>query len=73
MDRMPLSSPRTRKLAGSLTLVAFVIVYAFAAATLGALLVTGAPKPVEALYYVVAGIAWVFPARAMIRWMQRTG
>ena len=69
---MPLSSPRTRKLAGSLALALFVILYAFAAAIAGALLVTGAPKLLEALYYIVAGIAWIFPARAMIRWMQPT-
>lgn len=70
---MPLSSPRTRKLAGSLALAVFVIVYALAAALAGALLVSNAPEFLEALYYIIAGIAWIFPARAMIRWMQRTG
>jgi hypothetical protein len=29
------------------------------------------PWPAQALYYLVAGIAWVLPLRPLIRWMNR--
>lgn len=29
------------------------------------------PWPIEALFYVVAGIAWIIPLKPLIRWMQK--
>lgn len=30
----------------------------------------GWPWPMEALFYVVAGVAWILPLKPLIRWMQ---
>lgn len=31
------------------------------------------PWPLELLFYLVAGIAWILPLKPLIRWMQRGG
>ncbi|MGI9479248.1 MAG: DUF2842 domain-containing protein [Hyphomicrobiaceae bacterium] len=62
---------RTRKLIGTFALLVLVIVYALAAMMVAIALQVNASKTVEALYYVIAGLAWVFPAGAIIWWMQK--
>jgi type IV secretory pathway protease TraF len=62
---------RTRKLFGTIALLAFVIVYAFAAMMVAIALQVNASKFGEVIYYVVAGLAWVVPAGAIIWWMQK--
>ncbi len=64
-------APRTRKLIGSLLLLAFVFLYALLAMWLGATVITPQPKWVQLGYYLVAGIAWIFPAFVVIRWSLR--
>ena len=33
-------------------------------------LITGWPWPLEALFFLVTGIAWILPLKPLIRWMQ---
>lgn len=60
---------RTKKLVGSLVLIFGLIVYIVLASQIGARL----PHImlVELPFYVIAGLAWIFPARSIIAWMHR--
>ena len=60
---------RTRKAAGCLVLLAYLALYAAAAATLGAVLFARAPRWAALLYYALAGILWVAPLKPMFAWM----
>ncbi|BCP53386.1 hypothetical protein K32_20030 [Kaistia sp. 32K] len=62
---------RLRKFIGMIALVVLVIVYAFAAMVIAQLKLPDAPRWVQMLYYVVVGLAWVFPAGILIKWMQK--
>ncbi len=72
--------PRTfRSLIGTILMVLFVMIYAFLLTLLSPLILKSASeslpdlafKIMQAVYYLVAGIAWVFPLRPLIRWMTR--
>jgi hypothetical protein len=62
---------RTRKFIGTIVLVAFLVVYAVVAMTIGAARINDQSVLVQTLFYLVAGLAWVIPAALLIRWMQR--
>ena len=62
---------RTRKLIGSMVMIVFVIVYALLAMGLAQGRITEAPGWVQGLYYATLGIAWIFPAMLIIRWMEK--
>lgn len=62
---------RMRKLAGTVALLAFVIIYALLAMATAIVLQVNATKTVELAYYVIAGLAWVIPAGLIVTWMQR--
>jgi hypothetical protein len=62
---------RTRKLIGTVVLLAFLALYAWAAAAIGAGRITLAPHWAQLAYFVAAGLVWVVPAALLIRWMQR--
>jgi hypothetical protein len=62
---------RKRKLIGTVLLLAFLAFYAVAAMAVAIVLQVDASRAVELAYYVIAGLAWVIPAGAMIKWMQR--
>ena len=62
---------RSRKLVGTIILVAFVSVYALTAMTVAAAKLPGSPGLVQLLFYIVAGLVWVVPAAILVRWMQR--
>ena len=62
---------RTRKLIGTIVLLVFLALYAWAAAAIGAGRIALAPHWVQFAYFVTAGLAWVVPAGLLIRWMQR--
>lgn len=64
-------SQRQRKLAGILACVLFLIVYCLAAMALGAWVAVGAPGPFEAVYFILAGIAWLPVVMGIVRWMAR--
>ena len=59
-----------RKLAGMALIVLGLCVYAGLAAWLGGIL-RPFPWVVELVYYAVAGVFWIFPIRALLRWMSR--
>jgi hypothetical protein len=64
---------RTRKLVGTLLLLALLVVYALLAMAAAMVLQVQASKLVELAFYVVAGLAWTLPAAWLIHWMHRTG
>ncbi|GIX16394.1 MAG: hypothetical protein KatS3mg119_0580 [Rhodothalassiaceae bacterium] len=66
----PPSRPRWRSLVGMLGLVAGLAVYAMLVIQIGHRLV-GASVLWQTLFYLAAGLAWLLPARALIRWMGR--
>jgi hypothetical protein len=69
MDSMQIERPSWRKPAGIGLILLLITVWAFVVVTvaerLGAL-----PWPVWALYYLVAGTAWVLPLKPLLRWME---
>ena len=62
---------RLRKLAGAVALIVFVSIYAFFAAAVGDVALRNAPKLVQTLYFLIAGLVWVIPAGLIVWWMQR--
>lgn len=62
---------RTRKLIGTVVLLAFLTGYALVVASIGAGRITTATPFAQLAFYFVAGLAWVVPAGLLIRWMQR--
>jgi membrane protein implicated in regulation of membrane protease activity len=64
-------SRRKRKLVGALLLIVVVPVYAMLAVELSRYVLAGASWWMQALFFLVAGIAWAFPILPLIRWMER--
>ena len=64
-------SVRAKKLVGLLFLLAFVTIYTLLAMWLGAEVINAQHGTVQLIFYVLAGIAWCFPAFAIIKWMSR--
>jgi hypothetical protein len=62
---------RLRKLIGGVLLIILVVSWALVAMAVAQFDVIKANGVVEAIYYVVAGLAWVLPAMPLIRWMAR--
>jgi hypothetical protein len=62
---------RRRKLIGTMVLLLFIALYAWAAAAIGAGRIALAPAWAQFAYFLAAGLAWVVPAGLLIRWMQR--
>ena len=62
---------RTRKLIGTVVLLAFLAGYALVVASIGTGRITTATPLAQLAFYFVAGLAWVVPAGLLIRWMQR--
>jgi hypothetical protein len=62
---------RTRKLIGSVLLLIFVLSYVFGAAAVGSGRLAEAGAVTRLLYYLLAGLLWVYPAGLLVRWMQR--
>jgi hypothetical protein len=61
-------SPRIKKLIGFAAFLPALVVYFFAAAALGELVPNN--QLLKAGYYLIAGIAWAFPARFAMVWME---
>jgi len=62
---------RTRKAIGTISVVAFIIVYALVMMALGGEFAIGRGTAVELSFYVVAGLLWLPIVMAIIRWMVR--
>ncbi len=66
---MTLDRPTWRKPAGTLLILALIIVWAVLVASL-ADIVGAWPWPLQALFYLVAGIVWILPLRPLLAWME---
>jgi hypothetical protein len=60
---------RARKLFGTVILVCFVALYALTVMTIAAAKLPGTSGLTQLAFYFIAGLAWVFPAGALIYWM----
>lgn len=60
--------PSTRRILASVGVLVFLAVWIIAAATIGTYLAT-APKWLSLLFFIIAGIGWVFPLRPLFKWM----
>jgi hypothetical protein len=62
---------RTRKLIGTVALLALVIAWTLLAMAFAQFALRAASGLVAALFYVVAGLGWVLPAMPLVAWMVR--
>jgi hypothetical protein len=62
---------RTRKLIGTVALLALVSVWGLFAMALAQSVLTDINGFVAAIYYVVAGLGWVLPAMPIVSWMAK--
>ena len=60
-----------RRLAGTVLLLLFIVVYVFAAAIVGENILPKAGQIAQFFYYAIAGLAWVPGAAFIISWMHR--
>jgi len=62
---------RTRKLIGTIGLLALVTLWALLAMAFAQFALRAQNGLVVFLFYMVAGIGWVLPAMPIVAWMQR--
>jgi Protein of unknown function (DUF2842) len=62
---------RTRKLVGTVALLALVTVWALLAMAFAQFALRGQSALVAAAFYVIAGLGWVLPAMPLVSWMVR--
>jgi len=72
-DTTPFMKIRTRKLIGSIGLMAFVLAYMALAMEVTTVLLSGANGLVQAIGFATAGLLWIIPAGAIISWMAKSG
>lgn len=60
---------RTRKFLGTVLLLVVLLIYSLVVMLAAASVLPGAGKLVELIFYAIAGIAWIFPAGVLIKWM----
>ena len=64
-------SIRTRKLVGTVALLALVIFWGLLAMALAQSVLTNINGWVATIYYIVAGLGWVLPAMPLVSWMAK--
>jgi Protein of unknown function (DUF2842) len=62
---------RTRKFIGTILMIVLVSVWALIAMMIAQFKVREIAGIAEFVYYVVAGIGWIFPAMLLIKWMEK--
>ena len=62
-------TPTWRKPAGIFLILLLILVWSAIVAT-AADWVLGTPWPVQALFFVAAGIVWILPLKPLLRWME---
>ena len=62
-------NPSWRSLAGIFLILLLIAAWSVLAATLFGY-VAGAAWPLQALYFLVAGTAWVLPLKPLLKWIQ---
>lgn len=68
---MPHMNQRNRKLIGAFLLVGSIALWSALATAIYLLLPVGLPGLVLILFFILAGMGWLLPAMAIIRWMAR--
>jgi hypothetical protein len=66
---MPSPAPSFRALAGIALILLLILFWAGLVASL-ARTVARWPVLVQALFYLIMGIAWIIPLKPLVRWMQ---
>ena len=61
--------PTWRKPAGIFLILLLIAVWSVLVATVADRL-AGAPWPLQALFFLIAGIAWIVPLKPLLRWME---
>ena len=61
--------PTLRKPIGVLAICLIIALWSLLVASLSSLVAT-LPWPVEAVFYLIAGIAWIIPMGPILRWME---
>jgi uncharacterized membrane protein YuzA (DUF378 family) len=67
-------APSLRKLVGTFAMLLLVVVYVLGALLLVALTedrIATLPSWLQMIIYAICGLAWVFPAMAIIKWMEK--
>lgn len=64
-----MTEPTLRKPMGVLLICAIIAVWAVLVASLSSFVAT-LPWPIEAVFYLIAGIAWIIPMGPILRWME---
>lgn len=62
---------RKRKLVGTVAILVFVLLYGPIAMALAESRILVAPKWLQAVAYMLIGLAWILPLFPLIRWMER--
>jgi hypothetical protein len=62
---------RTRKLIGTVAILAVVIVYGPVAMALADSRIAMAPQALQVLAHVALGLVWILPLMPIIRWMEK--
>lgn len=64
-------NPRLKKLIGTVVMVVFIAFYALLVTALAPPILNDASKVTEAMFYLIAGLAWALPLLPLIWWMER--
>ena len=64
-----MTEPSWRKPAGIFAILVLIAAWATLVASLAGT-VSGWPWPAQALFYLIAGLAWVLPLKPLLRWME---
>jgi hypothetical protein len=64
-------SIRTRKFIGAVVILAFVVIYSLVVMVIAQGRIQDAPRWGQAIFYLVAGLAWTLPLMPLIRWMEK--
>lgn len=64
-----MTEPSWRKPAGIFAILALIAVWAILVASLSGM-VGAWPVLAQALFYLIAGIAWILPLKPLLRWME---
>lgn len=62
-------NPRWRPTAGVFLIITIITVWAVLVASLSET-VTAWPWPVQAVFYIVAGLVWILPLKPILRWSE---
>ncbi len=66
---MRVAQPSWRKPAGIFAILALIAVWAVLVASLSGA-VGRWPVLVQAIFYLIAGVAWILPLKPLLRWME---